>query len=87
MEIILVVLFILQTIYFTAWAFNICKKVDTLNSNINKAKRTRREVTTKDFGNPMQDGYRRNKRGQYIPIKPSRDIITSHIGDEEEDGI
>lgn len=39
------------------------------------------------FSNPLQDGYRKNKKGQYVPIKPNNNpyAIRPHIGDEEDE--
>jgi hypothetical protein len=51
-----------------------------------EARTSRREVNGL-FQNPMQDGYRKNTKGQYTPIKPSNNpySIRPHLGDEEDE--
>lgn len=41
----------------------------------------RREITG-TFGNPLGDNYRRNTRGQLVPIKPNSKMLD---GDEEDE--
>jgi len=34
------------------------------------------------FKNPLADSYRKNQRGQYVPIRPNEKMI-EHSGDDE----
>lgn len=49
--------------------------------------RTSRREVNGFFQNPMQDGYRKNTKGQYTPIKPNNNpyAIRPHLGDEEDE--
>lgn len=45
------------------------------------ARATRRDVYG-TFQNPLGDGYRKNKKGQYVPVRPNEKMIESSGGDE-----
>ena len=57
-------------------ALILAKKEDTEDTRT-----TRRDVYG-TFSNPLADTYRRNKRGQYVPIRPNEKMI-EHSGDDE----
>lgn len=60
--------------------------IDTIQKAKELDDNARRKVDG-TFGNPLQDGYRKNKRGQYVPIKPNNNpyAIRPSLGDDEDE--
>ena len=60
--------------------------IDTMNKAKELEKKTRRDIEG-TFQNPLQDGYRKNDKGQYTPIKPNGNpyAIRPHLGDDEDE--
>lgn len=60
--------------------------IDTLNKAQELEKKTRRDIDG-TFGNPLQDGYRKNTKGQYTPVRPNGNpyAIRPHLGDDEDE--
>lgn len=60
--------------------------IDTMQKAKELEENSRRKVEG-TFGNPMQDGYRRNDKGQYTPIKPNGNpyAIRPRLGDDEDE--
>lgn len=70
------------------------KKNNLLIDSLQKAGELREKVDKKPrrevegaFKNPLQDGYRKNKKGLYTPVKPNSNpyAIRPNLGDDEED--
>lgn len=60
-------------------------KDDLTQKLIERAKeneRTARRDVNGTFGNPLADKYRKNEKGQYVPIRPNSKMID---GDEDDD--
>lgn len=47
-----------------------------------KEERTSRREVNGTFKNPLGDGYRKNVKGQYVPIRPNSRMLG---GDDEDD--
>jgi hypothetical protein len=60
--------------------------IDTIKTAQELEKKSRRDTEGR-FGNPMQDGYRKNDKGQYTPIKPNGNpyAIRPHLGDDDNE--
>lgn len=62
--------------------------IDIMNKaqELEKGKKARRDIEG-TFKNAMQDGYRKNDKGQYVPVKPNSNpyAIRPHLGDDEDE--